>query len=169
MSERTPRVIFAEDVPQQDFRPVAWQICMNGSESGMNCYYSAHWNNVKEREPETGGPRKVGHPPHMHKENEIIMLIGMNPEDPYDLGATVEFCCGPNMEKHTFTRSVTIMVPGGTPHGFYRTVECHRPFYFVSVQEAVNRTEKFLWEYLTPEEIAAIPHPEKWVDVGYDD
>ena len=97
MAETKPLVILAENVPQQDFRPIPWQVNLNGSESGMNCFYSAHWNLTKKPDPDTG-IRKAGHPPHMHKENEIIMLIGMNPEEPYDLGATVEFCIGQDME-----------------------------------------------------------------------
>jgi hypothetical protein len=42
---------------------------------------------------------------------------------------------------------------------------------FVQVQEANPRTEKFLWEYLTPEQKASIPERamQFWKDVGYDD
>jgi len=169
---KEPIITYAENVPQQDFREIPWQINMNGTQSGMGCYYCAHWNFPKKA-PEGGQieakPKSVGHPPHVHKENEVIMLIGMDPENPYDLGATVEMCIGEDMKKYTFTRSVTIMIPGGTPHGAYRTVECKRPFYFVSCQEAASRTEKFLWEYLTQEEIDSIEHMEKWKDVGFDD
>jgi len=165
--EKMPLVTFAEQVGKPDFRDIPWQIHMEGSESGMNSYYSAHWVLPTPGGKEPGKKRSVGHPPHMHKENEVIMLIGTDVEDPYDLGGTVEFCFGKDMEKHVFTRSCTIMIPGGTPHGFYHVAEVHRPFLFVSVQEASPRTEKFLWEYLTPEEIASIEHPEKWKDVGF--
>jgi hypothetical protein len=44
----------------------------------------------------------------MHKENELMYLIGMNPDDPYDLGAEVEICIGKDMKKHTITRSCCI-------------------------------------------------------------
>ena len=97
------------------------------------------------------------------------MLIGGDPDDPYDLGATVEFCIGKDMKKYTFTRSVTIMIPGGTPHGYYKIVDCRRPFMFVQIQEAPVRTEKFLWEYLTQEQIDSIEHKDHWKDTGFDD
>ena len=167
--EKVPVITFAEDVPQQDFRQIPWQINADGCDTGMQCFYSAHWNFPRKADPNAPKKKMVGHPPHMHKENEIIMLIGGNPEDPYDLGATIEFCIGKDMKKYTFNRSVTIMIPGGTPHGYYKTVECTRPFMFISIQEAPKRTEKFLWEYLTQEEIDSIEHKEKWQDVGFDE
>ena len=112
--EKLPVITYAEDVPQQDFRPIPWQIRVDGCESGMQCFYSAHWCYPRKEEPgkaDAPKPSKVGHPPHLHKENEIMMLIGGDPDDPYDLGATVEFCIGKDMKKYTFTRSVTIMIP----------------------------------------------------------
>ena len=41
----------------------------------------------------------------------------------------------------------------------------------MEVQEANPKTEKFLWEYLTPEEKASIPEAVMsfWQDVGFDD
>ena len=170
--EKLPVITYAEDVPQQDFRPIPWQIRVDGCESGMQCFYSAHWCYPRKEEPgkaDAPKPSKVGHPPHLHKENEIMMLIGGDPDDPYDLGATVEFCIGKDMKKYTFTRSVTVMIPGGTPHGYYKIVDCRRPFMFVQIQEAPVRTEKFLWEYLTQEQIDSIEHKDHWKDTGFDD
>ena len=167
-----PVITMAEDVPQQDMRPVPWQIKAEGVETGMQCYYSVHWCLPPKEKPaaeNTPAKKKVGHPPHIHKENEIIMLMGSDPDNPYDLGATVEFSLGADMKQYTFTRSVTVMIPAGMPHGTFRTIECHRPFMFVQVQEAPKRTEKFLWEYLTQEEIDSIEHKEMWKDVGFDD
>ena len=54
---------------------------------GCNFYW-VHWNL-----PQNGGNSAytsgVGHPPHIHKDAEILMLIGTNPDDPTDLGAEV--------------------------------------------------------------------------------
>ena len=169
MEHKKPFILYAEQVGKQDFRDIPWQINMDGTASGMNSFYSAHWVAPKEPETEESGKRKVGHPPHMHKENEIIMLIGADYENPYDLGGTVEFCFGENMEKYVFDRSCTIMIPAGTPHGFFHMKEVHRPFLFVSVQEGSPRTEKFLWEYLSKEEMESIEHPEKWIDRGFEE
>ena len=172
MSEKEVTVILAEDVPQQDRRQIPWQIRADHGAYGTGNFIAAHWCFPKapDPKPDPDAPvRYVGHPPHMHKETEIIMLIGMNPDDPYDLGATVEFSYGEKMEQHVYNRSCTLVIPGGTPHGNYHVRECTRPFMFIQIQEAVNRTEKFLWEYLTPEQIASMEHKESWQDVGFDD
>ena len=171
MADNPVKVVFAEDVPKQDFRDIPWQIKVDKGAYGLNNFISAHWCLPTPPADKNAAPKKkgVGHPPHMHKETEIIMLIGMNPNDPYELGATVEFSFGKEMEQSVFTRSCTIIIPGGTPHGYFRITECTKPFMFIQIQEAVNRTEKFLWEYLTAEEKANIEHPEIWVDTGFDD
>ena len=170
MNENAVTVVLAEDVPKQDFRDIPWQIKADNGAYGLGNFISAHWCFPKPPAPANEPPKKkVGHPPHMHKETEVIMLIGMDPEDPYDLGATVEFSFGKDMQQHTFTRSCTIIIPGGTPHGAYRVTECRRPFMFVQIQEAANRTEKFLWEYLSKEEIESIEHPEMWKDAGFNE
>ena len=159
-------LINSEDVPQQDFRPIPWVCKFEGSEHNTNNYYSVHWNMPQPRKENDGS---VGHPPHMHKENEIMMLMGTDPTCPDDLGAEVEMCIGEDMVKHVFTKTCTIIIPGGTPHGNFRIVESKKPWIFVQVQEANPRTEKFLWDYLTPEQIANIAHPELWKDTGFDD
>ena len=104
------------------------------------------------------------------KENEDLtsIVIGTFITSSY-VDIVLTFKDGEKMEKHTFTRSCTIIIPGGTPHGYYRVAECTRPFMFVQIQEAANRTEKFLWDYLSPEELEAVEHKEHWQDVGFDD
>ncbi|MCF0120595.1 MAG: hypothetical protein HUJ65_03060 [Oscillospiraceae bacterium] len=156
-------IINAEDVPKQDSRDIPWMCKFDGTENGTQNFYSVHWNMPQKRIEEA----RVGHPPHMHKENEIIMLIGVDPENHGELGAEVELCIGEDMEKYVFTKTCTIIIPGGTPHGNFHVVEAKKPWIFVQIQEAASRTEKFLWEYLTDEEKATIEHPEFWQDVGY--
>ena len=143
MAENPVTVVFAEDVPKQDFRDIPWQIKVDKGAYGLNNFISAHWC-MPTPPPDPKAPKKkgVGHPPHMHKETDIIMLIGMEPSDPYELGATVEFSFGKEMKQSVFTRSATIIIPGGTPHGYFRITECTKPFMFIQIQEAVNRTEK---------------------------
>lgn len=148
-------------------RPIPW--VANISDPDVKNYYSIHWNMPKPYSPPD--PNDVGHPPHMHKENELMYLIGMNPDDPNDLGAEVEICIGEDMKKYTVNRTCCICIPANTPHGFYRIVKADRPWMFVQVQEANPRTEKFLWNYLTQEQIDSIPERARqfWVDTGYDD
>ncbi len=171
MSKYADCIIYSENMEYPAARPIPW-VAKLEDKPGFVCSYSLHWNmpfeNTDEPKP---GIRKVGHPPHMHKENEILFLFGCDPDDPYDLGAEVEMCIGPDMEKFVITRSCCIKIPGGTPHGFYNITKCTRPWMFVQVQEANPRTEKFLWEYLTEEEKASIPEKQMqfWVDAGFDD
>ena len=173
MSDYSDCIIYSEDQEYPAARPIPW-VSKLDNKPIFPCSYSLHWNmpfdeTEKPQLPE--GVREVSHPPHLHKENEIMFLFGNNPDDPYDLGAEVEICLGPEMQKFTITRSCCIRIPGGTPHGFYTIRKCWRPWMFVEVQEANPKTEKFLWEYLTQEEIDSIPERVRpfWVDVGFDE
>ena len=138
-------IIYSESMDFPKGRPLPW-IAKLDDQPVFRCSYSIHWNmpfdETKEPKP-APGQRIVGHPPHMHKE----------------------------MEKHVIKRSCCLRIPGGTPHGFYHVNRCTRPWLFVEVQEANPKTEKFLWEYLTPEEKASIPDAVMsfWQDVGYED
>ncbi len=42
----------------------------------------------------------AGHPPHIHKDAELLFHIGTNPDDPMDLGGEVQMYMGQEMEKH---------------------------------------------------------------------
>ena len=173
MSQWSDCIIYSDSMEYPAARPLPWVASLN-DKPVFTCSYSIHWNmpfDEKEKQAPPPGQREVGHPPHMHKENEVIFLIGGDPDNPYDLGAEVEMCIGPEMEKFVITRSCCIRIPGGTPHGFYHINRCTRPWLFVEVQEANPKTEKFLWEYLTQEEIDSIPERVRpfWQDVGYDD
>ena len=124
----------------------------------------------KEATPNSG-KRVVGHPPHKHKETEMIFLIGMDPNDPFELGAEVKLSIGDDMKEYAITRSCAIRIPPETPHGFYSITYCKTPFMFVSVQEANPPTEKVLWEYLTEEELNELGEEGRafWKDKGYDE
>ena len=59
MAEKELKIIYAEEVPQQDFRPIPWQIRMEAGESGMKAFYSAHWVYPKPGEGAAPAPRQV--------------------------------------------------------------------------------------------------------------
>ena len=64
-------------------------------------------------------PRKPGEKPagtdaHTHDYDEVIAFIGTNHEDPYDLGAEVEFWMEDEM--HIITRTSLVFVPAGLKH-----------------------------------------------------
>ena len=173
MDKYSDCIIYTEDMEFNPNRPIPWLAKLD-NQPVFQCCYSIHWNmpfDPADRPKAAPGQRVVGHPPHIHKENEIIFLLSGDPENTLDLGAEVEICLGPDMEKHTITRSCCLRIPGGLPHGFFNIMSCSKPFLFIEVQEANPKTEKFLWEYLTQEEIDSIPERQRplWVDVGFDD
>ncbi|MCC8059404.1 MAG: hypothetical protein LIO81_00950 [Clostridiales bacterium] len=127
-------------------------------------YYLAHWvlPTGYMEEPE------VGHPPHMHKEHELLFCIGTDPDNPYDLGGELEISIGEELEHHVINRTCCICLPGGVPHGFYRVLKTTRPWIFLRVHQAAQRTEKALPELMKPEQIAKMKNPELWKSVGFD-
>ena len=86
---------------QSERRPVIAELdgdIINGSNS-----YVVYW---VPRIPDMPGVKswdQIAHGPHIHKAAELIMHIGTDPDNPLDLGAEVEFCMGPEMEKHIIT------------------------------------------------------------------
>ncbi len=166
-------IVYPDEMEYPKHRPpVPWLAKL--IDPNLGCCYSIHWNmpfDESEKPKAAPGQRYVGHPPHMHKENELLFLLSGDPNDLQDLGAEVEMCFGPEMEKHVITRSCCLRIPGGLPHGFYHVNSCTRPWLLVEIQEANPKTEKFLWEYLTKEELASIPEDRMkylWVDTGFD-
>jgi hypothetical protein len=65
--------------------------------------------------------------PHKHDYNEVLALIGSNPEDPYDLGGEVEFYFAG--EKHVITKSTMVFLPAEIEHGPINTVRIDRPIF----------------------------------------
>lgn len=131
---------------------------------GCNFYW-VHWNL-----PKTGGlpadMRKVGHPPHIHKYPEILMLIGTNPDDPTDLGAEVELQVGAEREKHIITKSTLIFIPPNFIHCPYIPRRTDRPWIFVEINQGPVHTEKFYPQILTKEERDSVDWS-RWKDKGY--
>jgi hypothetical protein len=86
------------------------------------------------------------HGPHTHKDPEVLVILGTNPDDPYDLaGAEIDICMGPEMEKHTITRSTLVYIPANFLHCpiYYRNVvNAKYPFIFIQSQYAPKLTEK---------------------------
>ena len=56
----------------------------------------------------TEGWGKIYHGPHTHKYPEVFIHLGTDPDNPMELGAEVEMCMGPEMEKHVFNKSTIL-------------------------------------------------------------
>ena len=81
------------------------------------------------------------HGPHTHDYAEILMLLGTNPDDPFDLGAELELCMGPEMEKHIINKSTLVYIPPNFIHCPYTTKRVDRPFMFIEVNQGPIHTE----------------------------
>jgi hypothetical protein len=69
---------------------------------------------------------------HVHNDtSELIGFFGSNPDDPYDLNATIQFTI--EGETHELTRSTMIWVPAGMRHNPLRLIEVRRPIFHFSV------------------------------------
>jgi hypothetical protein len=130
---------------------------------GCNFYW-VHWNLPRAyRSPDLVA---VGHPPHIHKSAEILMLIGTNPDDPTDLGAEVELQMGAEREKHTMTRSTVVFIPPNLIHGPYLIKRTDRPWIFIEVNQGPVHTEKLFPHLLTEEERKQVDWS-RWKEEGY--
>jgi hypothetical protein len=92
------------------------------------------------------GPRAIGrgHGPHTHKDPEILVALGTDPERPKELGAEIELCMGPEMEKHIITTSTLVYIPANFVHCPFRVTRVDRPFIFIQSQYAPKLTETSL-------------------------
>jgi len=136
----------------------------HGAFEGSNFYW-VHWNLPQAVSPSSGKVR-VGHPPHIHKDAEILMLIGTNPDDPSDLGAEVEMQMGPERESHTITQSTVIFIPANLIHCPYIIKKTERPWIFIEINQGPVHTEKLYPQVLTDEERASV-NWSMWKEEGY--
>ncbi|MCX8033635.1 MAG: hypothetical protein N3B14_09700 [Thermoleophilia bacterium] len=125
-------------------------------------FYNVHW--VK---PHDAPLWPVGHPPHIHRDAELLFHIGTDPENPQDLGAEIELCLGPEMEKHIIDKSCVIYIPPNFIHSPWTPIRTWRPWIFIEVNQGPVHTEKGYHQLLPPEAIAADEHLSFFVDEGY--
>jgi hypothetical protein len=90
------------------------------------------------------------HGPHAHPNSEILGFFGINPDDPFDLGAEIELCMGEELEKHTFTESTLVYIPPGLVHCplVYKRID--RPFIFL-YSLPVPKVHEKPYQHLVPE------------------
>ena len=84
----------------------------------------------------------AGHGPHTHKDPEVLVALGTDPDNPRELGGEIELCMGPEMEKHIITQSTLVYIPANFIHCPFRVTRVDRPFLFIQSQYAPKLTEK---------------------------
>jgi hypothetical protein len=70
---------------------------------------------------------------HVHRTDEVLVYLGMDPENPDNLGAEIEVDMGKEHERHLIDRSSAIVCPAGTPHTPLVTRWVDKPFAFFAV------------------------------------
>jgi hypothetical protein len=108
----------------------------------------------------------AGHPPHIHKDMELLFHIGADPENPTELGGVVEFYMGPEMERHIITRSTVVVIPPNLIHAPWSPLKTYRPWIFIEVNQGPHHTEKF-YPQLLPPDIREKINWNMWQDDGY--
>ena len=108
-----------------------------------------------------------GHPPHIHKDAELLFHIGTNPDDPMDLGGEVVMYMGPELEKHVITKSCVIFIPPNFIHAPWKPVKTWRSWIFIEVNQGPSHTEKSYRQLLPRELREAVDYAKKFPDDGY--
>jgi hypothetical protein len=78
----------------------------------------------------------------VHKDPELLVALGTDPDNPRDLGAEMEMCMGPELESHIIIESTMIYIPAHFVHCPFRILSVNRPFLFIQCQYAPRLTEK---------------------------
>ncbi|MEM2675883.1 MAG: hypothetical protein QXT10_05260 [Candidatus Bathyarchaeia archaeon] len=114
-------------------------------------FYHVHWMLPWGEFPKGAPASPIGHPPHMHKDPEILMFIGTDPNNPMDLGAECEFFMGPEQERHVINKTCAVYIPANLVHGPFRTLKTVRPWIMIRIFQGPVHTEKYVPEVLPPE------------------
>ena len=91
------------------------------------------------------------HGPHIHLTAEILVMLGTDANDPWDLGGEVRICMGKEMEEHVITTSALVFIPAKFIHCPISYHNVTRPFIFMQDQYSPRMTEKPI-KNLIPEE-----------------
>jgi hypothetical protein len=137
----------------------------NNLAKGSN-FYLIHWIMPGfGMQPEWDFPY-AGHPPHIHKDAELLFHIGTDPNNPMDLGAEVIMYLGPELEEHHITRTCCIWIPPNFIHSPWKPVRCDRPWIFMEFNQGPVHTEKS-YRQILPKEARARMDWSMWPDDKY--
>ena len=89
---------------------------MDGTLAEGSHFYLIHWV-VPGFAANLGDFKYAGHPPHIHKDAELLFHIGTDPKNPMDLGAEVVMYLGPEWK--------SIISPALAVSGYHQTSSTH--------------------------------------------
>jgi hypothetical protein len=130
-------------------------------------FYMVHWI-MPGRETLFEDREYAGHPPHIHKDAELLFHIGTDPDNPYDLGGEAILYLGAEMERHVITETCVIWIPPNFIHAPWRPTNTRRPWIFIEVNQGPLHTEKSFRQLLPKEAREAFDWSTRWLDEGYE-
>ena len=83
----------------------------------------------------------AGHGPHKHRDPEVLVALGTDPDHPQELGAEYEVFMGPEMERHVINKPSLVFIPGNFIHCPFRVTKVTRPFIFIEAQYSPKDVE----------------------------
>jgi uncharacterized RmlC-like cupin family protein len=102
-------------------------------------HVSRHTSEFADLHVEYGTPAVAGRfgadAPEVHEYNQAVIFMGSDPMNIGELGAHVEFCIGPEREKHMITTSSAVFIPKGLAHMPATAVKMDRPFIVMTLSQ----------------------------------
>jgi hypothetical protein len=86
----------------------------------------------------------AGHGPHKHRDPEVLVALGTDPDHPNELYAEYEVLMGPEMERHVVNKPSLVYIPANFIHCPFRVTKVTRPFIFIEAQYAPKAIETAL-------------------------
>jgi hypothetical protein len=83
----------------------------------------------------------AGHGPHKHRDPEVLVALGTDPDHPHELYGEYEIFMGPEMEKHVINKPSLVFIPANFIHCPFRVTKATRPFIFIEAQYALKEVE----------------------------
>jgi hypothetical protein len=93
----------------------------------------------------------AGHGPHKHRDPEVLVALGTDPDHPQELGAEYEIFMGPEMEKHVVNKPSLVFIPGNFIHCPFRVTKVTRPFIFIEAQYSTKDVETSFRDMVPPD------------------
>jgi ferredoxin len=94
----------------------------------------------------------IGHPPHIHKDPELLFFIGGDPNNPTELNAEIEYYMGVELERYELVKSCVVYIPPNVVHSPMKPLRTRRPWIFIEVNQGPVHTEKGYHQILKPEQ-----------------
>jgi len=87
---------------------------------------------------------------HIHPSNECMVFVGLDYDNPNNLGAEIEIAMGQEGEKHVFSNPTNVIVPAGLPHCPLAIRKVTKPYGLLTISLAAEHKTTRLPENKQP-------------------